>query len=155
MALVLLMIHGMPTAAAACLLVGLFTDRLDGWVAREFGAESDFGADVLEPICDFTLSIAAVTMLIVVGAWSIWVGVGLLVVAALLQLIHQFRDVEWVKPLKRHQNYIHPLYAVFVMVITAIFYTINYLPGVWLTMLAIFLSINILPGYDKIRSLQN
>lgn len=104
-------------AATVTLASGAATDWVDGYVARKYGATSKLGADVLEPVADLALTFAAVAMLIYVSVWSIWFGVLLIAIPIVLILIHFFRKVRWIRPLKRVQNWLHPFYAVIVMIV--------------------------------------
>ena len=104
------------------MMVGLLTDALDGAIARRFHLESKFGGDVLEPVCDLVLSIAAVSALYVGGIWPLWVPIALVLITALLQISHATPFGR----LKRHTYYLHPLffvavvlYAGFVLLLTA------------------------------------
>lgn len=114
----MLMLDAHVIAATVALACGAATDWLDGFVARRFGATSKLGADVLEPVADLMLTFAGVAMLVYVGVWSLWFGAFLAVMPIILQLISVFRRVRWVRPLKRVQHWLHPFYAVIVMIIT-------------------------------------
>lgn len=110
--------QGNMTAALITLVIAGSSDILDGYVARKYNMSSKFGQDVLEPICDMALASAAVAGLVIASAWSIWVAIALLTIAALLQLISvRANQNQFWGRLKRHQNWIHPLYAVIVVTI--------------------------------------
>lgn len=115
--------------ATVFLLIGLLTDALDGALARRFNVTSSFGGDVLEPVCDLVLGVAALSGLIATGHWTWWVVVlGIGVPAAGLQMISELDrraqdkpgyNQSLIKRLKRHQYYIHPFLAVAVITVAA------------------------------------
>lgn len=117
--------------AAVLLLVGLATDALDGHFARRFNATSRVGEVWLEPICDAALALSALLALVLSGLWPWWSLMVVLAVAALLQAISWLDDVSRgnpgydqsiIKRLKRHQYWVHPLFAVILLiVISAVF----------------------------------
>lgn len=92
-------------------VIGWFTDVLDGAVARRLDVQTPFG-EKLDPIADAVLTVAAVAMLVRGGFWPIWLVILLALTAIGLQLIHQFREVPGVRPLKRFQNLAHPIFSV-------------------------------------------
>lgn len=92
--------------ATLLFMIALATDAVDGWFARRFNVTSKLGGDILEPVCDLALSIAVIAGLYYADAFSIWVPVGLVVIAVLLQVSHA-TPFTW---LKRHTFYIHPLF---------------------------------------------
>ncbi len=141
------------------LIIGAFTDAVDGWTARRFHAESKLGKDVLEPVCDLVLVGVAILMMIYVGIWSWWSFVGIVAIGVVLQLISVFRKVSWVRPLKRHQNYLHPFYAVLVMYTVIVAYIRWFGESPWRGWLLILVSLVMLAlivtKRDRIRELYN
>lgn len=103
--------HEMWESAAIFLVVALLTDALDGWVARHYNVESDFGADVLEPACDLALSVAAVAGLWLSGEWPLWVPITLAALTVLLQAAH---STPWLA-VRRHAHWIHPIFFIAVI----------------------------------------
>ena len=57
--------------ALACVVLAEFTDLLDGWVARRFGFESEFGA-LFDPLADSLYRLGAFTALASTGVIPIW-----------------------------------------------------------------------------------
>lgn len=120
---VILALQSARFAGMIILLFAVFTDVLDGYVARRYNMSSKLGELVLEPVCDMTLSVAAVAGLVLTGVWPWWVAVVLLVFAGVLQLISQFADANDVmRRLKRHQYYIHPLLFIVTMLVACMWY---------------------------------
>lgn len=58
--------------AFALLLIGCITDVADGLVASWLNQKTDFGADVLEPVCDLALTAGAITGLVLTHRLS-WI----------------------------------------------------------------------------------
>lgn len=159
---VIFMINQQFELALTSLAVGLMTDWVDGWVAKKWPiSQSKLGADILEPICDMVLATAAVTMLIVVGFWPFWVGSALLGIAAVLQAISwaagHYSGSTVLRRLKRHQNYIHPFFAVIVMMVALLAYIILTVPSsMLLPALLLFAVVNavaLLAKRDRIASM--
>jgi CDP-diacylglycerol--glycerol-3-phosphate 3-phosphatidyltransferase len=57
--------------ALSCVILAELTDLLDGWVARRFGYESDFGA-LFDPLADSLYRLGAFTALASTGFIPIW-----------------------------------------------------------------------------------
>lgn len=107
-------------AAVVVFAVALVTDMLDGWLARKYMWQSDIGKNLLEPVCDLALSSAVVVALALNGVWSWWLVAGIVAVMVALQLISYFGNRnQFMRRLKRHQHYLHPLF--FVVVVLAAF----------------------------------
>ena len=58
--IVLSAVHNKWQSAFTLLIIGLATDWFDGVLAIKLNAKSDFGAKILEPYCDFILTIGTV-----------------------------------------------------------------------------------------------
>lgn len=118
--------------AATLMMVGLLTDALDGAIARKFHLESKFGGEVLEPICDLILSVAAVSALYVGGIWPLWVPIALVIITALLQISHATPFTR----LKRHTFYLHPLFFVAVVLYAGAILLVTAFPDhLWIVVL--------------------
>lgn len=68
----LLATQGLWAQALAVLLMGLWTDWMDGYFARKWRCGTAFGADVLEPICDLALTLGSGLGLLLAGTTSWW-----------------------------------------------------------------------------------
>lgn len=122
-AMVWLAVDRLWFAAFVVFAVAMATDAIDGWLARWSGWESDFGRDVLEPVCDLVMSGAAIFSLCWTGVWSWWALGGIVAVAAVLQLISFFGDRgPLMRKLKRHQYYLHPAFFIAVVVVAFVFF---------------------------------
>lgn len=115
----LLLVNHHRTLAVDVFIVALLTNWLDGHLARTRPhMATNRGRDLFQPVCDLVLAATTVTGLVWSGAWPWWVGVALLAVAGALQLISRFADAnDFMRRLKRHQYYIHPLFSIIVMVV--------------------------------------
>lgn len=99
-------------AALTVLVVGATSDLVDGWLARRFELESDFGKE-LDPMSDTALGAGALLGLIVTGQWPVTVIPLVAGVNGSLQLVHNYQNASpLLKRLKRHQSYVHPLFSV-------------------------------------------
>ncbi len=69
--------------AFALYLCGCATDVLDGFVAEHWHCGSDFGANVLEPVCDLALTVGALAALVLSHhlAWSLLIPMAVLYLA--------------------------------------------------------------------------
>lgn len=118
-----LIVQDLWRPAAIVFAVALLTDAIDGWLARKYGWTSKLGGEVLEPVCDLILSIAALGALAFAGVWSWWLIVVIAVVTVAFQLISNYADRgQIMRRLKRHQHYLHPMF--FVAVVLAAFLTV-------------------------------
>lgn len=63
-----------PLTGAIFVSVLAATDHLDGWIARRFHQESEFGR-ILDPISDRTLVLTSFIVFLVVGALPLWFAV--------------------------------------------------------------------------------
>ena len=87
---VLTAVHHAWGLAFGVLLLGCLTDLADGYIAMRWDMASDFGADVLEPVCDLALTTGAIVGLVLTHKLPFWVVIGMIIVAGVVQVINSF-----------------------------------------------------------------
>lgn len=103
---------GRWTAATVVLIYVMASDVLDGWMARRFSIESEFGQKV-DPLADFSGGLGSLAGLLLTKEWPLKVVPVAAVVSGGLQYISDNQDQSpLLRRLKRHQNYLHPLFSV-------------------------------------------
>lgn len=96
-------------AAVLCGLIGGALCVLDGMVANWTSQHTELGDKQLQPLAGLTLSVSVVGTLVLQGYWPLWVAIVLAGIAVFLQIISVFADR--MPRLKRHQFWLHPMYA--------------------------------------------
>jgi len=113
-------VHDKWQLAFILLIIGLATDWFDGMLAIRLNAKSDFGAKVLEPYCDFVLSIGAVGGLVLTRniSWMLAINLAIIAIIAHIGTI----TISKSKPLNRFCCGFMPFYYLAVILITAAIY---------------------------------
>lgn len=88
-----------------CLVIGALTDALDGYLANRWNCRTPLGGQVLEPVCDLSLTLGAILGLWLAGGWSVWILAVAGAIAAAFQMVAWFGS----EKLRRHQRYLHPM----------------------------------------------
>lgn len=98
---------------AIILCVGILSDILDGEFARLLHAETKFGEEVLEPVCDLALTLGAMVGLILTGSISTPLVVGIVLYGIFAQCVIWLVSEQHV--IKRWCNSTNPLFYIIVI----------------------------------------
>jgi hypothetical protein len=99
----------MPSALAF-MTVGGALCVLDGMIADWLNEHTELGDKQLQPLAGLALGGASVLALVWTGHWSLWLAIVLGVIMAALQFISFFS--KWMPRVKRHQFWVHPIFAI-------------------------------------------
>jgi len=129
----LLACNGLWPQALAVLLTGLATDWMDGYLAKRWNCGTDFGAEVLEPICDLALTMGAGLGLLITGVVG-WLALAPLITLAIWgHLAANFGG----GLLKKIGTGFMPLYFLAVILTTAVIYGVKANVPAWGFILAL------------------